>query len=483
MTASAATAAPQIGWATRVFYGLGSIAYGVKDQGFNAFLLIYYNQVVGLPAEWVGAAVMIALAIDAFLDPIIGQVSDNWRSRWGRRHPFMYFAALPIAVGYALVWNAPHHWPHEAMFAYLIALIIAVRALIAVYEIPSAAMVSELTDDYVVRTSLLSWRWLFVITGGVLVTMGTFQFFLAPTAEQPVGILNRDGYARYGVFAAIVMLLSILAASLGTHRHIPRLHAPPADRNRSLKTMLGEMRETVTQRSFLIVAAAGVFLAMGAGLGAGLNTYIFIYFWRFTAQEIAPFVLGGVIGAFLAFAITPWATAKLGKRNGGLLFASLSAFVGTAPLALRLAGLFPAPGEPILMPILFCVGTISSALGLSGLIMIGAMIADIVDEGEVNTGRRSEGLFFAANSFIQKAVSGVGLFLASLILATVHFPQDANPASVDPQIMRNLVLLFLPINVALFATAVGILMLYKDDRASHEARLAALRAIRTENAA
>ena len=88
---------------TKLFYGVGSVAFGVKDQGFSYLLLIFYNQVVGLPSATVGLAIMIALIADSFLDPIMGQVSDNWRSRWGRRHPFMYAAAIPVAVSYLLL--------------------------------------------------------------------------------------------------------------------------------------------------------------------------------------------------------------------------------------------------------------------------------------------------------------------------------------------------------------------------------------------
>src|SRR5512135_3677680 len=69
---------PRVPTPIKLFYGFGSVAYGVKDNGFSYLLLIFYNQVVGLPAEVVGAAIMIALVFDAFLDPIVGQISDNW---------------------------------------------------------------------------------------------------------------------------------------------------------------------------------------------------------------------------------------------------------------------------------------------------------------------------------------------------------------------------------------------------------------------
>ncbi|HEY0300660.1 MAG TPA: MFS transporter, partial [Rhizomicrobium sp.] len=73
---------------TKFFYGLGSAAFGLKNAGFNSLLGLYYNQVVGMPADLVGFAIFLALVIDAFIDPVIGHISDNLRTPWGRRHPF-----------------------------------------------------------------------------------------------------------------------------------------------------------------------------------------------------------------------------------------------------------------------------------------------------------------------------------------------------------------------------------------------------------
>jgi GPH family glycoside/pentoside/hexuronide:cation symporter len=82
---------PVVGRGTKVLYGVGAAAFGVKDNGFSFFLLLYYNQVLGLPETWVGLGIMLALFVD---------LSDHLRSRWGRRHPFMYAAALPVAASY-----------------------------------------------------------------------------------------------------------------------------------------------------------------------------------------------------------------------------------------------------------------------------------------------------------------------------------------------------------------------------------------------
>src|SRR5262249_18282019 len=128
---------------TKLFYGFGSVAFGVKDQGFAYFLLFFYNQVVGMPSAWVSSAIAMALFIDAFTDPIVGQISDNLRTRWGRRHPLMYAAAIPVAIGYYLLWNPPN-LANAQLFYYLFAVIVVVRTFITMYEIPSSALVPEL---------------------------------------------------------------------------------------------------------------------------------------------------------------------------------------------------------------------------------------------------------------------------------------------------------------------------------------------------
>jgi Na+/melibiose symporter-like transporter len=99
------------------------------------------------------------------------------------------------------------------------------------------------------------------------------------------------------------------------------------------------------------------------------------------------------------------------------------------------------------------------------------MIADVVEDSQVRTGRRSEGLFFAAMSFVNKAVSGIGAFLAGQMLTFVSFPQQADPATLDPSIIRHLALLYVPMIVALYGTGMVILSGYRINRAQHEDNL------------
>ena len=134
----------QVGRRSTLAYGFGAVAYGVKDFGFSTFLLLFYNQVLGLPAAQVGFAIMCALLLDAFIDPAIGFLSDNTRSRWGRRHPWMYGSALPIAVGWLLLWNPPEmSQGHLLMWVFVMSVI--VRSAVSAYEVPSQALTPELS--------------------------------------------------------------------------------------------------------------------------------------------------------------------------------------------------------------------------------------------------------------------------------------------------------------------------------------------------
>ncbi len=140
-------------------YAFGAVAYGVKDAGFGTFLLLFYNQVVGLPSATVGLVVMVALLIDAFVDPAVGFLSDRTRTRWGRRHPWMYGSALPIMVGWVLLWNPPAGWGQGATLGWLFACAVLVRTAVSAYEVPSVALTPELSSDYDERTRIMAWRY------------------------------------------------------------------------------------------------------------------------------------------------------------------------------------------------------------------------------------------------------------------------------------------------------------------------------------
>lgn len=222
----------------------------MKNNGFDYFLLIFYSQVLGVDAPLVGLALLIALSVDAISDPLVGYFSDNTHSRWGRRHPWMYAAIIPITFAYYFLWSPPSGLSGNELFPYLLALSITIRLLITFYEIPCSGLIPEITDDYDQRTSLVSFRVFFGWLGGIMIAVTALSTFLVPTDTIANGLMNAGGYGTYDLWASGLIFLSMSVCALSTHKLIPHLKAPPPKAPMSAGRIFGEIKETLSNRSF-----------------------------------------------------------------------------------------------------------------------------------------------------------------------------------------------------------------------------------------
>jgi len=136
------------GLLTRIAYGVGGAAGGIKNNGFDYVLLLFYSQVLGLSAVLVAAALWIALIFDAVSDPVVGYWSDNLSSKLGRRHPFMYAAMIPVAIGYFFVWNPPSGLEGMGLFGWLLTLTILVRIAYTLFEVPQHALSADVVSVF-----------------------------------------------------------------------------------------------------------------------------------------------------------------------------------------------------------------------------------------------------------------------------------------------------------------------------------------------
>ena len=242
---------------TKFFYGFGSLAYGIKDNAFNYFLLFVYVQVFGLSPDLAGLAILLMLVIDAISDPLIGYYSDNMKSRWGRRHPFMYFSAVPVAISFFLIWDPPDNLTQSQLFWFLLIVGAIIRTAITIYEIPSNALGPELSKDYVERSSLLSYRYWFGWWGGLAVwnSLWIFVVYSTYTGTQDARFVA-DTWMTYGLVCSPIMFLAIVVTALGTHRHIKDLHSPEIQR-KTPKVIFSELYETMTvSKNYIILFIA-----------------------------------------------------------------------------------------------------------------------------------------------------------------------------------------------------------------------------------
>jgi len=464
----------RVGLRTKFTYGFGSIAEGVKDTAFHTFLLFYFNQVLGLPGVLGGTAIFIALCVDAITDPLVGSLSDNLHHRFGRRHPFMYASALPMGVFFWLLFNPPDGLGEYGLFAWFTVFAILVRSSMTLYSIPSNSMVAELTDNYDERTSLVSWRFLFGWAGGLTFTQVAYRVFFATGDGMQDGRLNAAAYGGFALVGGLAIVIAILICTLGTHRLIPLLRSPP-DRSRfTLQRFFDELGEVLGNRSYRMLVIGSLFASVAGGFYNVVGLYVNTYFWEFSSEQIAGIALALAISLALGIGLARPLSAAFEKRRIAIWLSMFGIFFGPLPIFLRLLGWLPPNGHPALLPII----VVHTVLLVTAIIIIGiviaSMIADTVDENELVTGKRQEGMFASAISFTAKATSGVGGFLAGLALDAIAFPTQAEPGSIPAEKVDALGFAVGPVLMGLYVLSMVFLRRYRLTRARHEEILAEL---------
>ena len=187
------------------------------------------------------------------------------------------------------------------------------------------------------------------------------------------------------------------------------------------------------------------------------------------AQTIALFS-----GVFLAFLAAPRLGRTGSKPKAAMGAVLLGAALNTSPYWLRMLGVFPEVGERTLLPMLFGFFILGTGSNVTGFILGASMMADVVEDSEAKTGRRSEGVFFAGSFFVQKCTSGIGIFFAGMILAMAGFPAKATPGTVPVGTIDRLTLIYAGLYIALACVSAFFFSRFPFGRVEHEARLARL---------
>ncbi|GMM92644.1 MFS transporter [Qipengyuania sp. MTN3-11] len=451
----------------KIVHGFGAVAFGVKDSGFSFFLLIFYNQVLGMNAGLVSLALACALLVDAVVDPILGNLSDRTYTRWGRRLPWLYAAALPLALAWAVLWNpavdgTPSFWE-------LLGIAIVVRILLSACEVPSVSLLPEITADYDERTTLFRYRYLFGWIGGLTMMLLAYTVFM----RGPEGMLDASGYSPFGIFGAVLIFVSVVGSAIGQHRlvaHLPADRPPPF----TIRQAFSEIREAFSERAFLIFAAGAMAAYVSQGMTFSISNYVNLFVWQFdrTALVIYPIIL--FLSVVLMFFVVGPLHRRFGKPRSAALSMIVALGLGMLPYALFVGGLWPEPGTAASTALFYGFLLLSNTSGIVTMISGSSMIAEIVEAFQERTGRRAEGSFYSGNWFVQKCATGVGIFLTGQIIAFSGLPTDAAQGSVDDDVLIRLIVLYALASAVLASVAAYWLGRFPITREEHEARIAAL---------
>ena len=455
----------------KLFHGIGSIAYGIKDNGFSTFLLIFYSQVVGLDAKLVSLALMFALIADAFVDPVIGHMSDRTYTRWGRRHPWLYLAPLPLAASWMLLWSPPAD--HTYIFLYLVVVAILVRTLISCCEVPSFSLVAELTSDYDERTALVRLRFLFGWAGGLTLFFLANAVFLRKDETHEFGQLNPDGYWLYGLTGAAIMVASVLISAIGQHSRVAHL---PATRPAPTSPLhaLGEVRDSLRHPAALILLSAAMIGISSTQMSFAIANFLYLYVWQFSENAFAllPWLL--MAGVVVSFVLVQPLHRRFGKRLTAIVCGPVAVAFGVTPFILRLARVWPEEGTTLSTGLLLSFLLISNITAVIVMVSAQSMLADVVEASQEQTGRRTEGVFAAGWMFVQKCGTAVGIGATGLLVSLAGLDSKAIPGQVATEVIDRLTIAYCVLVVLAVIASTLIFARFPITRADHEARVAAL---------
>ncbi len=476
---------PALAFTTKLSYGVGQAAEGLKNGAFGIFLLFYYNHVLGLSGTLAGLALGIALVFDAVTDPLVGSLSDNWRSRLGRRHPFMYTAIIPLAISFYFLL-APPALSETGLFFWLLTFAVLARGAMTLYYVPHVALGAELSSNFEERTNIVGYRQFFGTFGGLLAVVIGFGAFFASTPEFPQGQFNAAAYAPYALTLSVLMSLAIFASAWGTRGQIPRLQQPRGQAQSvsafgALLRMVRESIEALGNRSFRWMFFGILVVFLMVGVDGALNLYMNTFFWELRSSDLLYFYIAGpvgvMIGATFAGKLNHWFDKKPSVVWGTAWWSACQ----IVPVLLRMLDWFPDNGTSTLVVTLVVIKFVQGVGVVQALVTFGSMVADMADEHELKHGKHQEGIFFAAASFANKCTTGVGNIVAGVALDLIAWPRGAHiqsAADVPQETIFQLGLIYGPVVAGFSVVCVWCYGHYHLTRGRHEEIMAALAARR-----
>lgn len=481
---TAPAAADRLPLRTKVAFGIGSSAETIALYAVSSFAFIYYNQVMGVPAHWIGIAIFCSLVLDGLTEPLVGSWSDRTKnSRLGRRHPWMYAAPIPIALSFYFIFNPPEGLGPFALTVWCGVFVSLLRQVMTFFHTPHLALGAELSPNYLERSKVMAYNSFFTWAGGASMSWVAYSYFFPSTPAYPRGVLNPEPWPTFALTMAVTIVLVLFASAWFTRDRIPFLPQPPADTKKfSMTEFFADVWKALRNRNYVWLLVGIFFLSMMIGLKEGLRLYTATFYWGLNSEDLRLFVIGSFAGYATAFVFAARMHGKFDKRATMVWGAVAYSITTAAPLVAGMAGIL-TPQTPNLVWMLIAWSALS--YGSMSVLQIGAMsaLADIADENELRFGVRQEGILYSTRALAAKIDQAIGSLLAGFVLFIIAFPEKAKPGAVAHDTLVNLALwdgVLAAIPGVIAAICYG---RYQINKATYEATRAAILARRAAGAA
>jgi Na+/melibiose symporter-like transporter len=476
--AAAGASADKLTLKTKLSFGIGSAAEAIALHTITAYAVLFYNQVLGLPALLAGLAVSASLVLDGVIEPMAGSMSDRTRSPFGRRHPYMYSAALPIALAFFAVFNPPKGLSDVALFAWFLVSVSILRWSMAFYHTPHIALGGELSSNYTERSKVMAYNSFFTWAGGALTTFIALRVFFKRTPEYPRGLLNPEAWSPYALTMGAAAFVILLGSALLTHDRIKHLPQPAKDLPRfSLTAFYKDVKWALTNINYVWLLIGFFFLSVTLGLRTVLHVYVNTFYWGLDSEELSFFIIGTFAGYATAFLAAARLHGRFDKKRTMIVAAACYGTIPAIPILMGLFGVW-SHETPGIVAILIAFSALSyAALSMLSISVMSAL-ADVADENEARHGVRQEGVLYSTRTLFAKVDQAVGTALAGVVLTFIAFPEKAKPGQVAADVLHNLALwdgVIAGVPAVIAAVFYG---RYRINRASYEKTRAAIAARR-----
>jgi GPH family glycoside/pentoside/hexuronide:cation symporter len=436
---------------TKASYGLGT---GLDMWGlwlYPGVAFAVFNIYLGVNPALVGLGLTLIRIYDAIADPIAGWISDNFRSKIGRRRPFILVAGIVSGLGLPALFLVSPSWSHinflgvSAVFWYMIGSNLIFIPIISLFTVPYNSLGPELSPDYDERTSVMTYRSvmqkIFEVGNFYALRFTNLAWFLIP------GTGNKNTLMGIQVYTSILGILMAIFAITIFFRVKERYYNKVVTKITEHISLRASLYETIKVRPFRMMLGMGASFTLGTSMVGALGYYATVYFvcggntrmgddWNFWMG--VAFMTGGLLGAPLLNRIA----SAVAKRSAAII----ACFIGI--VAYGSSWFLYTP----LIPWLQTISSGMMGLAASGLWMLHSSIgADIIDYDELNTGKRREGSFTACMSYILKLGNSFGYFVSGLILNWIGFDAAIKSQTHNTITGIRLSLALIPIFGLLFA--------------------------------
>jgi len=428
----------------KLLFSTGDLSTSIPLAILMFFQLYFMTDVAGLRPDYAGWAVGIGKLWDAVNDPLIGLISDRIRTRWGRRRGLLLFGAVPLGLTFMLMWLVPPLGT-VALTIYYTLTFVLFDTTFTIIHVSYNALTPELTDDYDERSTLNGYRMAFSITG----TLGTI--ILATVIGWYVAD-KRLMFAILGIGLGLVSIIPPLIVFKVTHEK-------PSEEQPESMPVLKALKTTLSNRPFWLIMGLYLLSWTTASILSATLIYFANYYTK-VPDQANYFVLVAEASAIVFIPLVVWFSRKLDKRRAFI--------IGSITWAVVLIGLSAIRADQLGLAYLLAA---LSGFGIATAYVVPwAMVPDIIEFDQAETGERREGSYYAFASFFQKLATGIAIWGMGQALAATGYltPAQGEPLPSQPEAAVNAIRIFMgPIPAVLLILAILCVWRFNITRQSH----------------